>query len=61
MQSRGDEHMCRTVTRSAFWKKKHDDPLATKQKWYCPHCEAGYRTKFGLIVELTVKRSSFNV
>ena len=28
------EWPCRTVTLSNWWKKKHDDPLATKQKWY---------------------------
>ena len=38
---------CRTVTLSNWWKKKHADPLATKQKWYCPHCEAGYTKRSG--------------
>ena len=38
---------CRTVTLSSWWKKKHADPLATKQKWYCPHGEASYKTKWG--------------
>ena len=53
--------MCRTVTRSAYWKKKHEDPLAAKQKWYCPHCEAGYNTKFGVIVQIIVKRAAFGM
>ena len=40
--------------------KKHSDPLATKQKWYCPSCQAGYKTKFGVIIEMVVNRKEFD-
>ena len=55
----GGHDECRTVTRSAYWRKKFPDMLATKQKWYCPICEAGYNTKFGVIVEMIVSRKAF--
>ena len=52
---------CRTVTLSKWWKKKHEDPLATKQKWYCPKCQAGYKTKWGVIIEMVVNRKVFDI
>ena len=53
--------MCRTVIRSICWKTKHEDPLSVGQKWYCPPCEAGYKTKFGVIVVMIVKRAAFGM
>ena len=38
---------CRLVTLSSWWQEKHTDPLATKQKWYCPAFEARSQTKWG--------------
>ena len=35
-------------------------PLATKQKWYCPKCHAGYKTRWGVIIEMVVNRKAFN-
>ena len=55
---------CRTVTLSNWWKKKHADPLATKQKWYCPHCEGELQDKMvgvGGVVEIVVNRVAFNL
>ena len=43
-----------------FVGKKHSDPLATKQKWYCPSCGSGYKTKFGVIIEMVVNRKEFD-
>ena len=32
--------ICRTVIRSDEWSRKFEDRLATKQRWYCPKCQA---------------------
>ena len=41
---------------------KHANPLATKQKWYCPKCQAGYKTKWGgVIIEMVVNRKVFDI
>ena len=51
---------CRAVTLSNWWKKKHENPLATGQKWYCPSCDAGYKTRWGVIIEMVVNRKEFD-
>ena len=57
-----EEWPCRTVKLSNWWNTKHADPLATKQKWYCPACQAGYKTKWGgVIVEMVVNRVAFDI
>ena len=42
---------CRTLIRSDCWNKRHDDPNAAGQRWYCPECGARYRSKFGVVCE----------
>ena len=42
------------------WKRKWEDPLATKQVWYCTVCEAKYKTTNGVMVQfLHEGKSSF--
>ena len=36
--SGGAEWPCCTVILTKDWARLHDDPLATKQKWYCKVC-----------------------
>ena len=43
---------CNTATNSFAWDRLHADPLATKQRWYCPECGKRYTTTYGVIVEL---------
>jgi hypothetical protein len=45
---------CMTVTPSKLWKPKHEDPLASQQRWYCACCGAKYKTSFGMVVEIQV-------
>ena len=40
------------MTLSSQWKRRHEDTLAQKQRWYCPACEARYKTSSGVLVEL---------
>ena len=47
----GTEH-CGTMTLSSQWTRRHEDPLAQKQRWYCPACGARYKTTSGVLVEL---------
>ena len=37
----GGHDVCRTVTNRAYWGQKYPGMLATRQKLYCPGCEAG--------------------
>ena len=48
----GGADPCLTVISSETWTTKHDDPLASKQRWYCICCGALYKTKFGMIIEI---------
>ena len=40
------------MTRSDMWRQKEADPLAKGQRWYCRVCNAKYRPKFGMLIEL---------
>ena len=42
---------CMSVIPSKDWDRKFEDPLASKQKWYC-HCAAKYNATWGQLVEL---------
>jgi hypothetical protein len=42
---------CLRVTPSKDWKRKHDDPLATKQAWYC-QCQSRYKASWGQLVQI---------
>ena len=46
---------CNTLITSKDWYRKHENPLATGQKWYCPICETKYKTKYGMLVELKLR------
>jgi hypothetical protein len=43
---------CFRITPSKEWGRKHADPLATKQKWYCS-CYSKYNCNWGQIVEIS--------
>ena len=47
----GQERCC-TLIVSSQWTRKHDDPCATGQKWYCKICEAKYKTTSGMMVQM---------
>ena len=40
-----------------MWDRRHEDPLAPKQRWYCDTCTARYKTKFGVLCELVHGKS----
>jgi hypothetical protein len=40
------------VTPSKDWARKHADPLATRQKYYCA-CRAAYNASWGQLVEIS--------
>ena len=42
---------CPTLIASSQWLRKNQDPLATKQKWYCKVCEATYKTTQGVMIQ----------
>jgi hypothetical protein len=43
---------CYRITPSKEWGRKHEDPLATKQSWYCS-CWSKYNATWGQIVEIS--------
>ena len=43
-------HATRSLSKE--WHRLHDDPTATKQRWYCLECKARYMTRFGVVCEL---------
>ena len=43
---------CGTVMGSKVWDRLHEDPLKPKQRWYCNCCHAGFKTKFGVVIEI---------
>jgi hypothetical protein len=51
-KSGGEEYPCNTLIASKDWRTLHDDPLATKQRWYCKECNAKYMVRFGVVIEL---------
>ena len=51
---------CGTLTISAGWKRMIQDPLATKQRWYCPLCGAKYRVKFGTYCEWQIGETTYS-
>jgi len=52
---------CCTVILTKDWARLHADPLAPKQKWYCKVCGAGYKTRFGMMLEMVFKGSAHYV
>ena len=57
----GADAICYTVIPSKKWSTKHADPLASKQTWYCICCGAGYKTKFGMIIEIEIRNIFYYV
>jgi hypothetical protein len=43
---------CNTLILNKEWSRQHEDMLAPKQKWKCRCCGSGYKTKFGMVVEI---------
>ena len=52
---------CSTLTTSSAWHRKHQDPLESKQKWYCPVCGAKYKTNSGTMVQMALDGESLFV
>ena len=51
-QSGGEGYECLTVITSKAWRRRFEDPLATKQRWKCTWCGAKYKTWMGVIIEI---------
>jgi len=49
----GNHVQCFSVIPSKDWNRKFDDPLASKQRWYC-HCGAEYNATWGQLVEIKI-------
>jgi len=43
---------CNTVIESQAWDRLHQSAYACKQRWYCGICNAKYKTKYGVMVEI---------
>ena len=50
---------CNTLITATEWERLHDDVTATKQRWYCKECHAKYKTKYGVMVEITMGERAF--
>ena len=48
----GKTEECHTLILSKVWGRKHEDPLKSKQKWYCKICGTKYKTYYGMLVEI---------
>jgi hypothetical protein len=48
----GDQSECATLVLSKRWVRAHSDPLASKQKYYCPCCLAKYVASAGTLIEI---------
>jgi hypothetical protein len=48
----GVANRCNTLLLNKEWLRKHDDPMAPRQKWKCRCCGSKYLTKMGMIVEI---------
>ena len=44
---------CPTVIASSRWQRRFDDPLQTKQRWFCTVCGARYKVASGVLVQFT--------
>ena len=47
---------CGTMVISDMWDRRHEDPLAVNQRWYCKICTAKYKTTLGVICEMVHPR-----
>ena len=45
---------CCTMIASSQWNRKHLDPCAIKQRWYCRVCQARYTTTSGVMIQMAV-------
>ena len=59
MGASGGDRRCNTLTLSAHWQRRHGDPLASGQRWYCPVCSARYKTGSGVLVEFVGGDASY--
>ena len=48
----GANYNCCTLILAKDWTRLFDEPWATKQRWYCRSCGAGYKTKYGMMLEI---------
>ena len=51
-QSGGEGNECLTLILSKLWKRRHADPLASKQRYKCTWCNAKYKTWMGFVIEI---------
>ncbi len=49
----GSIYPCNTVIEATAWDRLIDQLEATGQRWYCEMCHAMYKTKYGVLVEMT--------
>ena len=49
---------CCTMIASSQWNRKHLDPCAIKQRWYCRVCQARYTTTSGVMIQMVVDGQS---
>ena len=58
--SGGDEWPCCTVVLAKRWDQKiKSEAWAPGQCWYCPCCNAKYRPKFGMLVEMHIRGTPY--
>ena len=57
----GATETCSTLTTSSAWQRKHEDPLQSQQRWYCPICGATYKTRSGTMVQMVLNGESMFV
>jgi hypothetical protein len=50
----GSEHPCMTAIPHKFFQRKFEDPGASKKRYKCNFCDANYRTRWGVFVEVTI-------
>jgi hypothetical protein len=46
-----DNGKCRTLILSKVWTRRHEDPLASQQRWKCVCCNTKYKTRMGMLIE----------
>lgn len=49
---------CESATAWCAWLRRHEDPVAAQQRWYCKLCGARYSTTFGVLVEFRMGRQA---
>jgi hypothetical protein len=48
----GGSSPCNTITSSKVWHRHNPSTTSTAQSWYCPACGAGFKARFGMMVQI---------